>query len=194
MKKILPAAVLAAILAPTAASAALYAGADFVANSLDMRDALLVDIPQSALGVNIHVGDRFGKHFAVELGYEAASENLTAYDNDIHVNKLTGDGIFYIPVLGTLNYLLTAGVSEVNYGDGSYRTINTIDPDGDTHSYRNTKLNFGGDELDWRAGMGFAFVFADSFEFRVLGRYQPLSMGGRASNVITFATGLNFFL
>jgi hypothetical protein len=190
MKRHILLAGLFSTLALSAADAAPYVGANIEVSSVDLNDSASALYPQSVNGFDIHVGDHFG-NFAVEIGYEAIGNKLTEINNDLHIDKLTADGISYIPVLGILNILLTGGISETNYGDSTYNFTQVSTTDLKSHRIATT--NFNGDEFDWRAGAGFSFLFSNDYDLHIIARYEPISMGDRADYALSIYSGVNIY-
>jgi hypothetical protein len=188
-KQILLAALLS--LAPlSAAQAAVYAGADVLLDSIDTKSSAPETYPQSAIGLGIHLGDRF-KFGAFELGY--SSTHKAFQDTDIRFNRLTGDGIGYVPLGGILSLLVTGGLSETNYGASTY-THKRYTQDSIVKTTRVATTLLHGNEFDWRAGTGFSLAFADGYEFHVVGRYEPLQMRGLSNYALSMDTGFNIDL
>jgi hypothetical protein len=175
---------------PMSAEAAIYAGVDLGADSIDMKTSAPNIYPQDVIGPGVHLGDNFG-NWAVELGYTTTRKSQN--QNDIRFNRLTGDGLLYLPIGGFLNFLVTAGVSETNFGDSTY-TDKAYKQDGIDKTTRISTTLLNGDEFNWRAGSGLSFVLADGYEFHVIGRYEPLSMKGFASYALSVSTGFNIAL
>jgi len=175
---------------PISAEAAIYAGVDLGADSIDMKNSAPNGYPEDAIGPGVHLGDNFGA-WAVELGY--ATTRKSENQDDLRFNRLTGDGILYIPIGGFLNYLVTAGVSETNFGDSTY-TEKAYKQDGIDKVTRVSTTLLNGDEFNWRAGTGLSFVLADGYEFHVIGRYEPLSIKGFANYALSVSTGFNIAL
>ena len=190
MKKHFLLAGLLAALPVSAAQAALYAGADFGANSIDLKDNAPNLYPEGALGLGVHIGEHFNS-WAVELGYSTNRNNYQ--QTDLRINRLTGDGILYLPVGGFLNLLATAGMSESNFGASTY-TRKPYTQDGIIKSTRVATTLLNGDAFDWRAGTGLSFSFANGYEFHVIGRYEPLTMKGLANYALSLDTGINIDL
>src|ERR1700722_3056007 len=174
----------------SAASAAPYIGLDGNRYSLTLSNSSSELVPQSAGGEDFHVGDRFG-NLAGEIGYGTSSSYSNVYSDNLHLTRLTADSIFYLPVAGGLNLLLTAGGAETNYGISTY-VRNSYQVDGEYKTSSGDAPVSGGNELDWRAGGGLSFGL-DQFELRVLLRYQPLSMQSQAQNALSLDVGLNFY-
>jgi len=188
-KQILLAALL--ILTPlSAAQAAVYAGADLLLDSADMKNAAPENYPESTIGPGIHLGDRFA-FGAVELGY--GTTHKTFQDTDLRFNRLTGDGIGYVPLGGILNLLVTAGLSETNFGASSF-THKGYTQDNAAKTTRVATTLLHGNEFDWRAGTGFSFAFGNGYEFHVIGRYEPLAMRGLSNYALSMDTGFNIDL
>ena len=175
---------------PGAAGAQPYVGADFNRYSITLKGPDPELFPQSAGGLDLHFGERFGD-VAGEIGYgTSTSYGKTVLDN-LHLTRLTADGIFYLPVFGGFNLLATGGGAETNYGISSYaRTAYQVD--GKNKSSNADVPLSGGDEFDWRAGTGFSFGL-DDFELRVIARYQPLSMQHQAQSALSLDVGLNVY-
>jgi hypothetical protein len=172
------------------AAAAPYLGFDVDAKSLNLEPNQPATYPQSGLGVNLHGGYRYN-NLAGELGYGFVRGEVAP--NNLRLNQLTLDGLYYVPVGGFLNLVLTAGAAETNYGDSSFITTSVQRSDGSTKSQRQGITQFGGDELDWRAGGGISFNLLEGYELHFLTRYQPLSLGRRADYALTVNVGMNFY-
>jgi opacity protein-like surface antigen len=179
------------ILAPlSAAQAAVYAGADLLLDSVDMKNTAPENYSESTIGPGIHLGDRFA-FGAVELGYSTTRK--TFQDTDLRFNRLTGDGIGYVPLGGMLNLLVTAGLSETNFGASSF-THKGYTQDNVAKTTRVATTLLHGNEFDWRAGTGFSFAFGNGYEFHVIGRYEPLAMRGLSNYALSMDTGFNIDL
>lgn len=188
-RKLFLAALLA--LAPlSTAQAAVYAGADLILDFVDQKSTTPENYPESTIGPGIHLGDRFG-FWAVELGYNTTHKSFQ--DTELRFNRLTGDGIGYVPLGGILNLLVTAGMSETNFGASSFvHKGYTQDNVAKTTRVSTTLLN--GNEFDWRAGTGLSFAFGNGYELHVVGRYEPLSMKGLSNYALSVDTGFNIDL
>ncbi|HXR95380.1 MAG TPA: outer membrane beta-barrel protein [Rhizomicrobium sp.] len=191
MNRILLTAAAALFLLPEAAQAAPYVGLDLNANLLNLDPADSSAYPQSAIGPQFHAGYRFDNlNLAAELGY---GTNRGHQDPDnLRFNMLSADGLYYLPIGGFLNLILTAGVTDVNYGD-STATFKVIQKDDATRTVRQGNTIFRGDEFDWRAGTGLSFALTDSYEVRFITRYQPISMHGLADYSLALDFGMNFY-
>jgi hypothetical protein len=173
------------------ADASPYVGIDLNADLLNLNPADSFNDPQATVGPAFHVGYRFdGLNLAGELGY---STSRGEQDPDyLHLNMLTVDGLYYVPVGGFLSLILTAGAAEVNYGD-STATFFVSQVNGVTKTFRQGNTVFNGDEFDWRAGAGLSFALTDSYEIHFLTRYQPVSMRGLADYSLGLDFGMNFY-
>lgn len=189
MTRILTAAVAALFLLPGAAQAAPYAGIDLNANLLNLNSADPSTYPQSTIGPAIHVGYRFD-NLAGELGY-STSRGQQDPDN-LRLNMLSADALYYVPVGGFLNLVLTAGGAEVNYGDSTSNSFVYL-KGGNTRTYRQGDTIFHGDEFDWRVGGGLSFNITQGYELHFLGRYQPVSMHGLSDYSAGLDFGMNFY-
>jgi hypothetical protein len=174
----------------SAAGAEPYVGLDSNRYSLTLSNSASQLTPQSAAGEDIHIGDRFG-NLAGELGYGTSTSYSNLSLDNLHLTRLTADGIFYLPVAGGLNILLTAGGARTNYGISTYAR-NYYQLDNKTKSNNADAPVISGDELNWRAGAGLSFGL-DEFELRTLVRYQPLSLQGQAQNALSLDFGINFY-
>lgn len=185
-------AVAAALLLPSgAAQAAPYVGIDLNANLLDLNESTAASYPQSTLGPQFHAGYLLdGLNLAGELGYSTSRGEQTP--DNLRLNMLTGDALYYVPVGGILNIILTGGMAETNYGD-SEATYAVGVEHGETKSFRTGNTIFGGNEFDWRAGAGLSFRLADSYEIHLISRYQPISMGDRGNYLFSMNFGVNFY-
>lgn len=188
-KKILLAALL--VLAPfSAAEAAVYAGADLNFDSVDLKGTAPQTYPQSSIGPGIHLGDRFD-FVAIELGYGTTHKEFQ--QTNLRFNRLTGDGIGYVPLGGMLNLLVTAGLSETNFGASSF-TEKAYSQNGTTRTTRVSATLLNGSKLDWRGGGGLSFTLGDGYELHVIGRYEPLTMRGLSNYALSVDTGFNIDL
>jgi hypothetical protein len=173
-----------------AVDAVPYVGLDANRYSITLKGPDSEFFPQSAGGENLYFGERFGD-LAGEAGVGTSQfSNKGGLDN-MHLTRLTADGIFYLPVSGGFNILATAGGAGTNYGISTYAqniyTVNNI------NKVTNADVPLSkGNEFDWRAGGGFSFGL-DEFELRVLARYQPLSMQHQAQSALSLDFGLNMF-
>ena len=179
------------ILAPlSTAQATVYAGADLRLDSVDQKNTASENYPESTIGPGIHLGDRF-TFGAVELGYSTTHKAFQ--QTELRFNRLTGDGIGYVPLGGMLNLLVTAGLSETNFGASSY-THKGYTQDGIAKTTRVSTTLLHGNEFDWRAGAGFSLDFGHGYEFHVIGRYEPLAMRGLSNYALSMDTGFNIDL
>ena len=191
MNRVLIAAAAALFLLPGAAQAAPYVGIDLNANLLNLNPSDSSAYPQSTIGPDIHVGYRFDSlNLAGELGY-GTSRGEQDPDN-LRIDMLTADALYYVPIGGFVNLVLTAGMADMNYGD-STATFSVYQKDGENHTLRTGNTVFNGDEVDWRAGGGLSFVLTDSYEIHLIARYQPVSMKGLADYSLGASFGMNFY-
>lgn len=191
MTRLLLAAAAALFLLPGVAQAAPYVGIDLNANLLNMNSSDPSIYPQSTVGPDFHVGYRLNNlNLAGELGY---STSVGHQDPDnLRLNMLSADALYYVPIGGFLNFVLTAGAAEVNYGDSTATSFVYI-KDGETRTFRQGNTIFHGDEFDWRAGGGLSFVLTEGYEVHFLGRYQPVSMHGLSDYSLGLDLGMNFY-
>jgi hypothetical protein len=185
--------ILAALILPASrAAAAAYFGLDADRYSLTLKQQTASELfPQAASGLDLHFGDRFG-NLAGEIGYGTSTYYGNAFTDNLHLTRMTADGILYFPIFGGFNILMTAGGAETNYGISSYVKNSYLV--GEKTKYTNADVPvLEGNEFDWRAGAGFSFSL-DEFELRVLARYQPLSMQDQAQNALSVSLGLNMNL
>jgi len=188
MNRILIAAATALFLLPGAAP---YAGIDLNASLLNLNSSDSSAYPQSTIGPNVHVGYRFDNwNLAGELGY-GTSRGEQDPDN-LRLDMLSADALYYVPIGGFLNLVLTAGGAEVNYGD-STATYSVYQKAGFSHTLRTGDTVFHGDEFDWRAGGGLSFVITEGYEVHFIGRYQPISMQGLSNYSLGLDFGINFY-
>jgi hypothetical protein len=179
------------ILAPfSVAEAAVYAGADLNIDSVNLKSTAPQGYPQSTIGPGIHLGDRFDS-VAVELGYSTTHKEFQ--QTNLRFNRLTGDGIGYVPLGGMLNLLVTAGLSETNFGASSF-TDKAYSQNGTTKTTRVGTTLLSGSKLDWRGGGGLSFALGKGYELHVVGRYEPLTMRGLSSYALSVDTGFNIDL
>jgi hypothetical protein len=191
MNRILFAAAAVFFLLPGAAHAAPYLGLDLNANLLNLNPADPSAYPQTAIGPDFHVGYRFDNlNLAGELSY-GSSRGQQDPDN-FRMNLLTADGLYYVPIGGFLNLILTAGVADMNYGD-SIATFSVFQKNGVDKTVRTGNTVFQGDEIDWRAGGGLSFILTEGYEVHFITRYQPVSMHGLADYSLSLDVGMNFY-
>jgi len=192
MKRTLIAAAAALLLPPAAAEAAPYVGVNLNATSLDTNQSNPASFPESTIGPDFHVGYRIDSlNLAGELGY---GTNRGTQDPDIlRINMLTGDALYYVPIGGFLNGVLTAGMAETNYGMSS-PTFHVAMVNGVNKSFRTGNTIFHGNEFDWRVGGGLSFQLTDTYEVHLLARYQPMSMGELTNYALSLSFGMNFYL
>jgi hypothetical protein len=175
------------------AAAAPYLGLDGDRASLDLNLADPALYQQATSGINFHLGDRFGM-VGGEIGY---SSNVAAGSNNgdaLHLDQMTVDGLFYLPVMGNFDLLFDAGGAETNYGISVFGRNSYTDSAGKIKSSNGDVTVLGGNEFDWRAGAGLSFAYGDNFEIHAIGRYQPLSMQGSADKLLSLTIGVNFYL
>jgi Outer membrane protein beta-barrel domain len=191
MNRTLIAAAAALLSMSGVAQAAPYAGIDLNASLLNLNPSDSSDYPQSTVGPQIHAGYRFDRaNLAVELGY-STSRGEQDPDN-LRLNMLTVDGLYYIPVGGFVSIVLTGGMADMNYGDST--AIYTVyQKDDVSHQTRTGITVFNGDEVDWRAGGGLSFAITDGYEVHFITRYQPVSMEGLADYSLSLNFGMNFY-
>jgi hypothetical protein len=175
---------------PSAAMAQFYGGLEGDRYSITLKSTASQVYPQATAGEDLHLGYRW-RNFAGEAGFGTSAYTSDGNFDNMHLTRATLDGFYYLPVFGGLNILFTAGGSEINYGISTDVRIYTTAL-GVTHVSNGDQTVLHGDEFDWRAGGGFSFGF-DEFELRVLGRYQPLSMGNTASNALSIDFGINVY-
>jgi hypothetical protein len=174
----------------SAAQAAIYAGADLGVDSTDLKNSASDLYPESTIGPGVHLGYH-STAWAVELGY--GTTHKAFQETELRFNRLTGDGLVYVPLGGFLNFLVTAGMSETNFGASTFQHKSYQQAGIDkTTRVATTVLN--GDELDWRAGTGLSFSFGGGYEFHVIGRYEPLTMKGLSNYALSMDTGFNIDL
>jgi hypothetical protein len=183
-------ATLFALLPLSAAQAAVYAGADLDIDSTDFKNSAPQIFPQSTIGPDVHVGYHFAS-WAVELGY--GTTHKAFQDTELRFNRLTGDGLMYVPLGGFLNLILTAGVSDTNSGASTF-THKAYQQDGIDKVTRVPTPLLTGDEINWRAGTGLSFSFGGGYEFHVIGRYEPLTVNGLSNYALSMSTGFNIDL
>jgi len=191
MKRVYLCGLIAGLMASPAARADVYAGFDGNHYSPDMKISASPLYPQSAGGMDLHIGDRIGR-FAGEIGYGNSTKSSDGVFDNLRLNRLTLDGFFYVPVFGGFNLLLTGGMADTNYGISIPQKNYFEDAKGQQRFNTADIPVAGGNEFDWRAGGGFSFGF-DAYELRVLAHYQPLSMGGLADNALSIDVGLNIY-
>src|ERR1700755_2419256 len=168
MTRFLLPAILIALLPASAADAAIYAGLDLSIDSVSFKDSAPSLFPESLIGPQIHAGYHLDS-FAVELGY--GTTRKSEQDTDLRFDRLTADGLYYVPVGGFLNLVLTGGVTQDNYGASTF-TKKSYTQDGTVKDTRIGSTILNGNELNWRAGGGLSFSFAGGYEFHVIGRYE----------------------
>lgn len=190
MTRFLLPAILIALLPTSVANAAIYAGFNLTADSVNFTDAAPSVLSESLIGPEVHLGYHLSD-FGVELGY--GTTRKSEQDTDLRFNRLTGDGLFYVPVGGILNLVLTGGVAEDNYGASTF-VKKTYTQNGIVKDTRVGTTLLSGNEFDWRAGGGLSFSFAGGYEIHVIGRYEPLTMGHLANNALSLQTGFNIDL
>ena len=178
-------------LAPLPAAAAIYAGVDLGVDSTGLDQSANSLFPQSTIGPSVHIGDHFGG-FGVEMSYGSSSR--AEQQTDLRYNRLTGDGLAYVPIGGFLDLVLTAGLSQTNYGASTYQLKGFTNSQGVLRQVRQSTTLLHGDQLDWRGGGGFSFPFLNGYEFHVIGRYEPLTMKGLSNYAISLDTGFNIDL
>ncbi|HEY2835725.1 MAG TPA: hypothetical protein VGI89_04085 [Rhizomicrobium sp.] len=190
MTRFLLSAILIALLPASAASAAVYAGFNLTADSVNFTDAAPSVLSESLIGPEIHLGYHLSD-FGVELGY--GTTRKSEQDTDLRFNRLTADGLYYLPVGGFLNLVLTGGLAQDNYGASTF-IKKSYTQDGTVKDTRVGTTLLSGNEFDWRAGGGLSFSFAGGYELHVIGRYEPLIMKHLASNTLSLETGFNIDL
>ena len=187
MQKHLLMAALFVVLPLSTAQAAFYGGLDFDADSVTFNSSAPNQLPDGQLGLGAHVGYHFD-NLAAELGYGTTRSSY--FQEDLRFNRLTLDGIYYIPIGGFLNLLVTGGGSQTNYGASSYIQKSYMEQ-AIVKTTRVPTTVLSGDEFDWRAGAGFSFQFSHGYELHVIGRYEPLTMNGIADNALSVGVGFN---
>jgi len=162
------------------------------ASVIDLKNPPPALYPQSAGGLGFDLGERFGM-VAGEIGYGENNTGGSANVDAMHFDQMRADGILYIPILGTLNLLLTGGGAETNYGISAFAR-NPYTDNGKVKTANGDTTVIHGNEFDWRAGTGFSIAFSDDFELRAVARYQPLSMNNSADSMISFSFGITAHL
>lgn len=191
MTRTLLAAAAALFLSSLNAVAAPYVGVDLNANLLDLNSNNSFNTPETTIGPDFHVGYRFNNlNLAGELGYGTNRGEQTP--DNLRMDMLTADGIYYVRLGGFVNLLFTAGMAEMNYGD-STATYSVYQVNGITKTSRQGNTVFHGDEFDWRGGGGLSFALTDGYEIHFIGRYQPVSMHGMANYSLGLDFGMNFY-
>ena len=191
MNRILIAAAAVLFLLPRAAQAAPYVGLDLNANLLNLNQADSSTYPQTTIGPDLHVGYRFDNlNLAGELGY-GTSRGSQDPDN-LRIDMLTADALYYVPIGGFVNWIVTAGAADINYGD-STATFSVYQKDEVNHTARTGNTVFHGDEFDWRVGTGLSFILTQGYEIHFITRYQPVSMHGLSDYSLSLAFGMNFY-
>ena len=191
MNRILIAAAAALFLLPGAAQAAPYVGLDLNANLLNLNQADSSTYPQTTIGPDLHVGYRFDNlNLAGELGY-GTSRGEQDPDN-LRIDMLTADALYYVPIGGFVNWIVTAGVADINYGD-STATFSVYQKNDVNRTARTGNTVFHGDEFDWRVGTGLSFILTQGYEIHFITRYQPISMHGLSDYSLSLAFGMNFY-
>jgi len=175
---------------PSAALAQFYVGLEGDRYSYSLKSSASQLYPQETSGEDLHVGYRW-RNFAGEIGYGTSTYQSDGNFDNMHLTRGSFDGFYYVPIFGGLNLLATAGASEINYGI-STDVRNYTTTSGVTHVSNGDQTVLHGDEFDWRAGGGFSFGL-DEFELRILGRYQPISIGNNAQNALSVDFGINVY-
>ena len=188
---ILLAGLIFALVPAAAAEAAPYIGLDLGEASIDFNNSASTLYSQSVAGFEFHVGERF-EGFAAELGYGTMNKNGNTTIDNMRLDKLTADAIYYLPVFGRISLLLTAGVDEVSYGASTYSTTQ-YQSNGIYKTSRDDMSVLSGNGFDWRAGAGFSFPIFDDFELHFVGRYEPLKMGGQANYTLSTEVGIDYY-
>src|SRR6185312_11103568 len=137
--------------------------------------------PESTIGPDVHLGYR-SDSWAVELGY--GTTHKAFQEAEIRYNRLTGDGLVYVPLGGFLNFLVTAGLSDTNFGASTFQH-KSYQQDGVDETTRVATTVLTGDELNWRGGAGLSYSFGGGYEFHVIGHYQPLTMKGLSNYALS---------
>jgi hypothetical protein len=179
------------LLCAAPAAAAPYIGFDGNLYSISLKSSDPELYPQSAGGMDIDAGYRFGV-FAAELGYGTSSSAGNYNSDPMHITRISLDGFVYIPVFSGIRFLATAGGVEQNYGFSTFSQ--TVFESGGKNHTENTDITLShGDEFDWRAGGGFSLGL-NPFEVRLLARYQPLTMDHQSQGAISLNLGINYYL
>jgi hypothetical protein len=190
MKRHFLLAIFFALLPLSAAQAAVYAGIDLGIDSTDLKNSASNLYPESTIGPGVHLGYHFA-NWAVELGY--GTTHKAFQETELRFNRLTGDGIAYVPLGGFVNLLVTAGMSDTNFGASTF-AHKSYQQNGIDKTTRVATTLLNGDEFNWRAGTGLSFSFGGGYEFHVIGRYEPLGMKGLANYALSMDTGFNIDL
>jgi hypothetical protein len=182
---------LLALLCASPAAATPYVGFDGNLYSISLKQSVPEFYPQSAGGVDFYLGDRF-RNFAAEIGYGTSSSKGNYNSDPMHLTRISIDGLVHIPVFAGINFLLTAGGVEQNYGFSSFSQT-TFVSGGKNHTRDSDITLSHGDEFDWRAGGGFSLEVSP-FEVRLLAHYQPLSMNHQSQDALSLNLGINYDL
>lgn len=191
MNRNLIAAAAALLLLSASAEASPYAGIDVDADLVNLKPSAPSAYPQSTIGPFLHVGYLFDDlNLAGELGY-GTSRGQQEPDN-FRLDTLSLDGLYYVPIGGFVNLILTGGMADMNYGD-STATFSIYQKGGYNRTTRTGITQFSGDEIDWRAGTGLSFTLASGYELHFITRYQPLAMNGLSDYSLSLTFGMNFY-
>jgi hypothetical protein len=193
MKKAILLSALLTVAGGSVAGAAPYAGLDGSRSSIALNSSDPNLYQQATSGINIHLGDRFGI-VGGEIGYTSNVAAGSDNGDGIHLDQMTADALFYIPVSHYFDLVATAGGAETNFGISSFVRNAYTGSDGKIKTSNGDMTLLNGSEFDWRAGGGLSFAYDDSFEIHAIGRYQPLSMKGSAESLFSLTIGVNFYL
>lgn len=157
-------------------------------------DAILED---NLDGFNIHVGNRFSKHFGLELGYFRTKEEgkniangatvgpgtvATAdFSTDVKVHGLTLDGLGYLP-LGEQERFELIGTAGLSWSKAEVEATVPGVGSGDVDE----------SEIGFRVGAGAQYNFTDNINLRGLVRYQTADFDDVVDNAWTYGVGLNY--
>ncbi len=157
-------------------------------------DALLED---GLNGLNIHVGNRFSKHFGAELGYFRTRDE----DRDIAAGAAVGPGVVAAVPFQTKTQLQGITLDALGYLPvGPEDRFELIGTAGLSWTKGEVELNVpgaGGDsvnesELGFRIGGGAQFNITDQVNVRGLVRYNTADFDNIADRAWVYSAGLNF--
>lgn len=179
MKKLMLAALLfVPTLAHAAPSAGPYVGLGAVFDSISFNAPLNGVVPSSPTGYQVDAGYRFGH---ISAGAEYTSVKYAKDGNDFASSRFGVVAAYHVPIIEGLDTYLAGGVGR-----------STFHADGSTFANGKTTTSrlFGGTDTDWNVGVGAIGPVYGALKFRVTGRYQPTSFGGRANSGMVFGIGL----
>jgi opacity protein-like surface antigen len=145
-------------------------------------------------GFNAHLGERFGRYFALEFGYSAgdATKSITvgtnSYLSKFSISGPSVDAMAFLPLWNSGMSLVGTAGGAILVGRSSDTNPAFFLPTTPPSPFRTDK-----NEFDLRAGGGLEWRPTQAVSVIALGRYQGANYGV-AKSAVLLSLGLNFYL